>query len=216
MTEHLHAKNIFERTCANLGIGKNDTKDIWSYLVDAYTEDYRVYHNLDHIEEMVTYLDIYYPYDETKDLILFAAFFHDFHNTKDPLAEELSAQWATTYFLGSAYYNTIHTTEEQENDLMREAVFIHGAIMATKTHETNVAEWQWLVDADLQRFMATDNRYADQIREEYSEHSDEKFNAGRPVVLKRFLNREPFFYHGSEAENQAAKENIQRQLDELV
>lgn len=211
--KYLHAHNIFKRTCSNLGIDKQDAKYAWDELVCAYSEEYRHYHNLDHIEEVVCFLNTNYPYQETKDLILFAGFYHDFYNTKDKLAEELSALHGYTVYAAAAGYNV---EDDQLDQFLRNGQFIHAAIMATKTHETEILEYQYLVDADLQRFRAEDNIYADQIRLEYAEHSDEVFNAGRPIVLNRFLNREPFFYNCGETENMEAKANIQRQLDELI
>lgn len=206
-------KTLLMRTLKNLGVDEDrDCERFWRILKAQYSSSgYRVYHDLRHVEEVAMFLDERYPFDETKDLIIFAGFLHDFYNTKDPLAEELSATAAAMMYLEVADADQLLSDDQA----IRNANFIHGAIMATKTHVTEVPGYQYLVDADLQRFLATDNTYADQIREEYKEHTDEKFNAGRPVVLERFKSREPFFYHGTEVENEAAYANIQRQLDEI-
>lgn len=205
----MYLKDLFKKTCSNLLFLEEKIELLWELIELSYSEPYRSYHNLQHIEEVVTYLNIYYPFEETKDLILFAGFFHDYYKTKDPLAEELSAQAATTFY-------SLTEAGKVEIDLfLRNSNFIHQAIMATKTHFTDVKEFQYLIDADLQRFQAETNIYSDQIRNEYLEHDDDSFNVGRKAILEKFLSRDPFYYFGSEKENKAAKDNIERQLKEL-
>ncbi len=175
-------------------------EEAWDDLVEVYSHPGRVYHDFSHIEEMVLWLWANYPVDASIWAILYAAFYHDYVDTKSKTAEFDSAAIAADKMSNGAFNPT-------------DVRLVAEAIMATATHQSDDVRIQYLIDADLLRFTCEDNRYADQIREEYAEHPDEAFNNGREGILEHFGARDPFFYHAEGSE--AALANIARQLAEL-
>lgn len=192
-------------TWTELGLQDN-YKPQWEALAAAYAGKSRIYHDLMHIFEMVDWLWHNAPYNgDLMALLLWAAFYHDYENTKSKTAEEDSAVRAL-----SVYYAFMPDTQILLGHALIGAQVIQRCILGTKGHESDNEIVQWLIDADLQRFRCPDERYADMIRQEYSEHPDEAFNAGRKIILEKYANRKPFFYH-SEGEAEALA-SINKQL----
>ena len=76
-------------------------------------------------------------------------------------------------------------------------------------------------DLDLQTLGAVDteyDKYANQIRQEYQQYSDDIFHAERVKILNLFLNRVYIFnteYYRNKYE-QAARNNIARELSKIT
>lgn len=190
-----------------------DWKDAWEEIEGKYLESFRSYHSVDHIEEMMLYLwEADWPRnaegEKQKYAAILAAAFHDFQNPRDKWAERMSATWLQLWMLGWA----------QENEPVDLPtfwwIFEHcaEAVAETETHSSTSLVGQMLIDADLRRFITGYwQEWARQIREEYSEYSDEDFNAGRMEVLKKFRARSPFFYLAQHDDCEAY-----RRLDEQI
>lgn len=144
-------------------------REIW-----PYNEPWRIYHNQDHIFEMVAFIreraaKRYYLFPAVT-----AAIFHDWvYDPKAPKGqnEELSAQAYEEYSAGTVVLLTVSV-----------------AILATATHTpTDNDSTQSLIEADLERFSAPNQpEYDEMVRAEYRHVSDEQWNAGRRAVLEHY------------------------------
>ncbi|MGV3618464.1 MAG: metal-dependent phosphohydrolase [Fimbriimonas sp.] len=154
----------FERACDRLGLAP----EARAWLVAAYSEPQRRYHDLAHLEEVVASLE------DADDEVLLAALFHD--SVYDPRRGDNEARSA------EALRERVPTASDR-------AV---AAILATQTHQTDDPGIAELLDADLAvlgRPWEGYAAYARQIREEYAHVPDDAFAAGRAKVLRSFLER---------------------------
>lgn len=156
-------------------------KAVWYDIEKAYSSSHRHYHNLGHIEEMLSVLSYVKSSMHDPDAIWFATFFHDM-----------------VYVAGSS------VNEERSRDLGRECLHYLGVseamqqivdrlIILTKVHPVDsdlTLDEQLFVDADLailgmnpERY----SRYAEAVRKEYSIFPDFIYYKGRKKVLKGFL-----------------------------
>jgi predicted metal-dependent HD superfamily phosphohydrolase len=183
------------------------SQPLFEELVKQYGEEGRLYHNLDHAEEVAVHIAHLmrktgwgeYP----RHMMIMAGLWHDYVDPKSPTAEadsaECFAEMVYAFFPEDAGLWTADCVK---------------AIGATAGHDFTEDRFsQIMSDADLQRFKVTDDRFARQIRMEYAEHPDEKFNQGRMNVLVTYLLREPFFYFEDDT---PATDNIKRQLKETI
>jgi predicted metal-dependent HD superfamily phosphohydrolase len=171
----------------------------WGDIYGAYSEPGRVYHNLDHIDEMILWLAHNAP-EEHRHWLMWAAIYHDFI---DPKADDAVLLSAVTGIGALGNTDAFHEGSK----------LVFDGIMGTDGHKSDDPFVQWVIDADLQRFRCPDDRYADQIRLEYLEVPDEAFNIGRKAILESFRDRDPIFYYSDGADEVIT--NIDRQLREL-
>jgi predicted metal-dependent HD superfamily phosphohydrolase len=155
-------------------------------LAERYTEPWRFYHTLRHLEEVLA--TVARLRDHTRDFtaVRFAAWFHD--AVYDPRAadnEERSADLAADVL----------------GPLQVPAAVIAAArdlILLTKTHQVAAddRDGQVLLDADLAILGAPPERYAEYrqaIRREYAWVPDEEYRLGRFRVLEGFARREQIY-----------------------
>lgn len=178
----------------------------WCSIFTAYNGPERYYHNMNHIYEMLLFLEKHarnkIP-ERTFYLLVLCAIYHDYYY-KVEKPEVKSALAAVIFFLGCA-------EENSEGD----AKFIYACIKATEDHISDDEYIQWLIDADLYRLREPAEVWTPAIRMEYAEYPDEKFNAGRKAVLEHFAARKPFFYHLGEEENQVVYDSLAKQIAEM-
>ena len=180
-------------------------------LLGRYGEPHRRYHGVAHVaavvrqvEELATQVALDRP-----EAVLFAAWFHD--AVYDPRAAD---------------------NERRSADLAREALAARGAdgaltarvedlILATATHVPDTEgdlEAEVLLDADLAILAAPAaeyDRYAAAIREEYAFVPEDAFRAGRRRVLESLLAEPLFRTQPMRALEQAARDNVSRELQTL-
>lgn len=167
----------------NIGFSQENTALHWSQLKRAYTHKSRYYHNLNHLQEMITCFDAYKNQLQHSNEVLYALFYHDFiYKTTSKDNELKSAQHAIKILPANTFIN-------------KQLVF--DCIIATKDHTTNGTEDEkWLIDFDL-RILAKDFSdyliYAKQIRKEYSIFPDFMYNPGRKKALQHFLEKETIY-----------------------
>ncbi|RYH19695.1 hypothetical protein EON65_25660 [archaeon] len=198
--------------CERTSIGEI-SESVWQIISTHYSESHRHYHNLEHIYEMFTNLDLVdniFTLND-RDVVEFAIFFHDI--IYDPSAinnEEASAQ-LFQHLLSS------HLPEDTIDKVFR-------YIEATKAHNCDD-----LSDLDLCMFLDLDLlilasaperylRYAQSIRQEYLVYSDEDYRVGRIRVLQSFLHPDKtlFFTQSiSTMFGDKARENITSELEHL-
>ena len=171
---------------AALGLAPGATAETYRALIKAYGSAGRYYHNLEHLECVLGFIEQLQDEACHPNLVNLAGWFHDaIHDTHAGDNEERSAILAQT---------TCANWRISENEADRVAELIR----ATRTHQAaeDDHDASVLLDADLSILGATEvayDAYASAIRQEYSWVSDADFRAGRARVLRSFLERERLF-----------------------
>lgn len=176
-------------------------------LIDAYSDDSRAYHNLNHIEAC---LDELKHFGELKPEIAVAIFYHDcIYDTRSSENELQSADFAANELLRAGVPN-------------HHIANIHRLILATQ-HKSQPSERdeQVMVDVDLSILGVEPpayQRYAAAVRKEYGWVDDAAFSKGRSRFLKQMLER-PEIYSIREIRNcyeVQARMNMRQELDRLT
>lgn len=175
-----------------------------------YQAEHRVYHTLEHVDRLLTFLEGRRKNIKDWDSVRLAAWFHDV--VYDPKAhnnEEKSAEFAR---------------RSLEQFGLPEDVISHteALIRATARHEIieNDSDSAIFLDGDLATLGVSQedfDKYAARIRQEYSWISEEEYRAGRKKVLENFLKR-GHIYHTESTRNELeeqARKNIKRHIEQL-
>ncbi|HEX8061531.1 MAG TPA: hypothetical protein VF473_11380 [Cyclobacteriaceae bacterium] len=182
---------------------------LWSDIAKEYSKRNRHYHNLDHLNNMLTQLESCRELITDWDCVLFALFYHDYiykFTAKDN--EEQSAEVAKTEL-------TLLKTPKDKIDLVAEM------ILATKGHDVSSnTDVNYFTDADLSILGASHDeydRYTANVRKEYSIYPDILYKPGRKKVLKHFLGIPSIFKTNffRDRLEKKARENITRELESL-
>lgn len=159
---------------------------VFQEIVLAYSQANRFYHNLDHIQQVLTVItDLKYLAQDLPSIQL-AAWFHDLiYNPQASDNEQQSANYAIATLEQLAMPQLIIA---KVNDL----------ILQTASHQAQLqdVDTQILLDADLAILGATwteYNYYRQAIRQEYNWLDDTQFQQGRSRVLQSFLNRDKIY-----------------------
>lgn len=166
----------------------------------------RQYHNMGHIANMLSLLDVCRQEIEQTEVLFFTIWYHDaVYNTLKQNNEEKSAKLAEK--------------ELQKMGLPGEMISkVCEYILATKAHApTTESDLQFLLDFDLHVLGAAPGiytMYTQAIRAEYSWYPDFIYSKGRKKVLQHFLNK-PFIYqtlHFRHLYEEQARNNLQQEL----
>jgi predicted metal-dependent HD superfamily phosphohydrolase len=162
---------------------QNQINPVFELLVDAYTQPDRYYHNLDHINHLLTILERFNQGKLRDPLAVFLAiWFHDFVYDSQATGNETQSAKAAHKLL---------TNLGASIDLI---VRVEQLILATQGHQISPKDFDQSVflDADLAILGADPLRYqayAQSIRREYSWVPELDYKAGRIGILKSFLKR---------------------------
>ncbi len=157
----------------------------WRRLHAAYTESWRSYHNLNHIEHCLKeFVGVRQLADDTK-AIEAAIWFHDvIYDTRGKDNEEQSAGVAESILSAAGLSEEFRSR-------------VRVLILATRHTQLPAGkDASLLVDIDLSILGASVERYDEferQIRAEYSRVKESDFAAGRARVLSGFLDRKSIF-----------------------
>lgn len=181
-----------------------DARDVWSELVERWSEPQRVYHGLAHLVAVLAVLDRYAGLARDAAAVRLAAWFHDaVYDPTRPDNEERSAVLAGQRLaaLGLA---------------MARVAEVQRLVRLTATHQYDAddADAALLCDADLSVLAtppATYAGYANAVRAEYAHVPDEAFRAGRSEVLRSLLDRPRLFGALVDLE-EPARRNLQAEL----
>lgn len=186
---------------------------VWNDIVGRYREPHRRYHNLRHVERMLTHalkLADAVNLNDTSAVVL-AAVWHDV--IYDPTRhdnEEASAVLAHTHL---ARLNVSPAVRTQVADLIR----------MTAGHHADPDDLQQavLADADLAALADIPEDYQavnDAIRIEYQHVSDVLWQAGRSQFINDFLERPAIFTTdvGRQQFEGQARDNLQQELQSLT
>lgn len=204
--------NVQERFKQNLFPYTQDQNTIdilWREIESQYSQKGRHYHNLEHLDNMFSELELVKNHISDFSNISFSVFYHDIiYDATSKSNEEKSAELAKERF-------------QKLNIGQRHIDYISEQILATKTHQKSVDhDTNYLLDADLSILGKKTQDYLDytkKIRKEYSIYPDLLYKPGRKKVLKHFLDLENIFktdYFKNKYENQA-KINLEYELKTL-
>ncbi|MCP2027874.1 putative metal-dependent HD superfamily phosphohydrolase [Flavobacterium sp. HSC-32F16] len=204
----MNLEKIYSDLLSNIGFSANEIQQNWTDLEKAYSKKSRHYHNLTHLQEMITSFETYRDKLQNPDEILFSIFYHDFVYSASKKDNELK----------SAEYALSILTEN--SNLNKQLVF--DAICATQQHQQNeIEDINWLIDFDL-KILAKDwddyKIYFEQIRKEYRIYPDFLYKPGRAKALKHFLENE-FIFQTEEFRNlyeEKARINIEKEISILT
>lgn len=179
-------------------------------LAARYNANGRYYHNLEHVDRVLTIADQLSHYARDFTAVRLALWFHDVvYDARAADNEEKSAAYAV-----QALRQLQHLP-----DVIDEVARL---ILATKTHEAAAGDRNAYVvlDADLSSLGAEWPQYMEDtgnIRQEYAFVPEQAYRQGRLRVLTGFLQRERLYQTEllfSTLETRARK-NIARELDSL-
>jgi pantetheine-phosphate adenylyltransferase len=162
---------------------------LFDAVVAAYSDPRRHYHNLEHLEHVLSELDRVRSQMKNPRAVYLAAFFHDFAylpNYKEN--EERSVDFSRAALISLALGQEL--TEE-----------VAAHVLTTKKHDPDerYPDSIWLIQADLAILGAewpVYEKYFRGIREEYCRvagYSEEEFRAGRLAALERLEAKQPLF-----------------------
>lgn len=205
----MNLKERFFRICFDYTKNETLADQLWCEIEKKYSEKGRHYHNLNHLENMFSELELVKVKILNFNNISFSVFYHDvIYDATSKLNEEKSAEFAKLK-LESLMVNEKDRTE------------ISQQILATKSHQLSEnSDINYLLDADLSvlgKDTQTYSEYTKQIRKEYAIYPDFLYKPGRRKVLQHFLKLESIFKTENfrdKYENQA-KENIGFELKSL-
>ena len=199
---------LLERLVGLLG-GAGEARAIADELLARYAEPHRAYHDQQHLDEVLTALDLLAD-RAAPPAVLLAAYWHD--AVYDPGRvdnEERSAR------LAAGALPRVGLAEPLGAEVAR-------LVRLTAAHvpRPGDAPGALLCDADLAILAADEQRYADYaagVRREYAHVDDASFAAGRRGVLRRLTERDWLFRteRGRVAWEAAARANVAAELSRL-
>lgn len=187
----------------------------WSEeLVKRYTELQRHYHTLEHVGAMIDLLDECGDSVHDKTAVALSIFFHDW--VYDPQRNDNETESVRIF---AEFAQAVNLTAPLTERVMH---FIERTITHTLP-DVGHAE-----DGDLALFLDFDlevlsrqtddyDRYARQIRREYSHVADNEYRKARAQVLKGFLKRERLYFSDRffESREGAARRNLEWEISSL-
>jgi predicted metal-dependent HD superfamily phosphohydrolase len=162
-------------------------ESLFNSIVEYYSEKNRAYHNLSHIQSLLSLSESLSDKIQNPDALYFAIWFHDIiYDTKRSDNEEKSAEFAVDALASLGI-------PEQTIALAREM------ILATKHHRGADLSWDTkaFLDLDTSILGAPEEIYKEYgraIRREYSWVPDFLYRKGRVKILNDFLGRERIYY----------------------
>lgn len=200
-------QSVWQQLLQTWGIEQAKAATTFSELVAAYSSPGRVYHTLEHVQDMLQWIEILRDEANRLAVVQLSTWFHD--SIYDPRAndnEEHSAAYAQNMLsrLGLPP-ETIQTVAQM--------------ILCTKTHQAakDDVDCQLLLDADLAILGAPIARYeayARAIRQEYSWVTEASYRASRVQVLQTFLRRTRIYWTKTMfvAQEEQARDNMRRDI----
>lgn len=178
-------KENFTNLCLQFNEDHIFIGNLWTEIEKKYSEKGRHYHNLIHLENIFSELELVKDKIRNFNTISFSVFYHDvIYDPTSKLNEEKSAEFAESRLqkLGLSKTDLAEISEQ---------------ILATKSHQKSPNnDINYLLDADLSVLGKDSETYLDytqRIRKEYSIYPDFLYKPGRKKVLQHFLALESIF-----------------------
>jgi predicted metal-dependent HD superfamily phosphohydrolase len=201
----------WQHTLQPFNIDQVAVEKAFNRLVAAYSTPNRYYHTLEHIDRLLSTIQILQGYTNNLPAVQLAAWFHDVvYDSQAQDNEERSTEYAFELLSNLGIPKSTITT-------------VTHLILNTKNHQAAVNDYdsQVLIDADLAIFATNTvqyGEYAHAIRQEHAWVSDEKYIRGRQQVLERFLLRSRIYFTPLMLEfaEPCARGNIQGEIQSLL
>jgi predicted metal-dependent HD superfamily phosphohydrolase len=205
----MQPEEAFLQVLQQYGVPDTQINSLWTELADAYNSPKRHYHNLHHLQDMLSHLQQATHLLHNANSLVLALCYHDMvYNTLKKDNEEQSALVAVKRLTAAALPETVIAQCRE-------------AILATKKHQRHTHEdINLFTDADLAILgspPATYQQYVQAIRKEYAIYPDLLYNPGRRKVLQHFIAADTIFktaFFRQQYEEQARK-NIAMELELL-
>ncbi len=205
-------RKSFSHLFVGMDLQKIEIEFLFSELIEMYEQEGRYYHNLKHIERMLSFLERRVDRIEDWVSIQLAVWFHDcIYDIHDSKNEERSADFARKRL------SDLGISE----DLVEK---VADLILLTKKHEITTKYFNYdtkiFLDSDLISLGGSFEEYSkifERIKKEYSEIPSEVFKNGRRVFLQSILSKPRIFYTDEmfvEFE-QDARRNLEKELVNL-
>ncbi len=196
-------KEKFETLCRNFSEDEELIAELWEEVETFHGEKTRHYHTLQHLEHIYKELESF----ELSTLVEFAIFYHDIvYDASQHNNEEISVLYAMKHL------NRLGAKQVLQDELL-------GLILATKTHNSTVAEHTLFLDADL-AILGSNNyeEYTQNVRKEYAMYDDNSYMKGREKVLKSFLEKERIYLseHFYKLYENKARKNLEQELKSSI
>ncbi|WP_298393456.1 hypothetical protein [Flavobacterium sp.] len=197
----------FKKVLLNIGFETSKIDYLWTDLEKVYSAKSRYYHNLTHLEEMISLFDSHCAQLQFPNEVLYSIFYHDYVYKVTRKDNELKS--------------AVHAVEILPLDTTLNKQLVFNMIVATQHHQHNAIEdINWLIDFDL-KILSKDwenyKTYCQQIRKEYKIYPNLLYNPGRKKALQHFIEN-PSIYQTEVFRNQyeaIARANIQAELNLL-
>ena len=203
--DHEKFQQYWAQFSAELNLDNKQVEELYSLLINAYTEPQRHYHTFQHIVEC---LDL-------------------FHQIKEQLNDTIAVELAI-WFHDVIYDPKAINNEEQSAELMQKSCSnllasdqiqkVYDWIIATKKHQALTdQDLNYLLDIDLAILGNSTARFAEyeqQIQQEYTWVESDLYKLKRAEVLQYFYQMQPIYqthYFNHLFEDQA-KQNLLKML----
>lgn len=182
---------------------------LWEEIYEAYSQNKRTYHNLNHINYMIDKVDDFQDIIDNKSIMLFSIFYHDIvYNVRRKDNEEQSAM------LAEKRLKEIGLSSEKIQKCYHQ-------IVATKDHQIHEdSDTNILTDIDLMILGEIEDvydEYCRQIRAEYKIYPNFLYRKGRKKVIEHFLDMDRIFKTERvfDTHEEQARKNLLKELSGL-
>ena len=195
----------FTSVCERVGVTVERAHSVSGELIKRYYEKHRAYHNLSHIDRMLSWLD---ASGGGTDSIELAIWFHDaIYDPSGSHNEAKSVQYFTDH-LGSFIGGHV-------------AADVERLIMATDPTQSRSGtdDEDLIIDIDLSILGASPEAYdvyRSAIRSEYSAVPEIDFISGRRAILQSFLSQRIYATEFFSQLELQARSNIKNELESLI
>lgn len=194
----------FKEVCLRVAIDDEMAEGVFLDLMACYTDESRAYHNLSHIDRMLSWLD---DSGGASDSVELAIWFHD--AIYEPLGRHNEVKSAQ-YF---AFRIGTFIGGKLAEDVQR-------LILATDPNRSRSGreDEDLIIDIDLSILGSPPQdyeAYRTAIRREFPSVSDPDFSAGRSLILQSFLSQEIYATEFFSRLEERARLNIKRELEIL-
>ena len=206
---NMDLQEIFKQNSLQYTQDQNLIDTLWQEIETQYSEKGRHYHNLEHLSNMFSEIEVVKTQISDFSHLTFSVFYHDIiYIGSSRTNEEKSAE------LAKARLQKLNLEKKSIDHILEQ-------ILATKTHQKSIDnDINYLLDADLSilgKDTPTYLEYTKKIRKEYSIYPDLLYKPGRKKVLRHFLELESIFktYYFKDQYESQARLNIQYEIDSL-
>ena len=200
-------RSSWSNLLTTLQIDRASGEIIFNNLVAAYSDRDRHYHNLQHVQNLLDLLTEVKDSCQCFEGLQLTAWFHDYIYIPQAKDNELQS---------ALYAENVLNKLNLDRDIIRS---VKQIIISTQKHQPLMEGIDNLIflDADLAILGATSDRYqkyAREIRKEYSYLSDRDYQQGRKRVLASFISKPRIYYtdYFYRKLEQQARDNIQTEF----